>query len=206
MKEAITLLWVLAIDMALSIDNAAVIALVTGKLPEQQRKHAMWYGIGLAMALRIVCACFAAELMKVAFLSLLGGAYLMHVAAKLACEQLGLDYSFATLLELLGIPWPFKRAEKKAEREPVSIKEAVIAIGLADLSMSLDNVLAVAGTAKHHPVIMMIGLVFSILAMFLAAAGIHKMLEKWPKSAWVAVALVFVTGCKLVFDGALAAA
>jgi YjbE family integral membrane protein len=206
LTQLITLAWVLSLDLALSLDNAAVIALVTDKLPEQQRKHAMWGGIAAAVVLRIVCALFASVLMKVAFLSAFGGVYLMHVAVKLACEKLGIEYSFGTVLEAIGWKLPATDPAQPKTHGVATVKDAIIAIGIADLSMSVDNVLAVAGTAKHHPMIMTIGLTVSVLSMFLAAVGIHKMLEKWPRSVWIAVGLVFVTGCKLVLDAALASA
>lgn len=207
MTQILTLFWVLAIDVALSLDNAAVIALVTDKLPELQRRRALYGGIALAMGLRILCACFASALMKVAALSLVGGAYLIHVATKLACEQLGISYSIGALCRLLGIPVPFKSRPAAAPKErPASIRDAVVAIGLADLSMSMDNVLAVAGTAKHQPTIMTIGMTCSVLAMLLAATGIHKLMERWPRSIWIAVGLVFLTGFKLAVEGVIATA
>ena len=182
MTDALLLLWVLAIDAALSLDNAAVIALVAQQVPEEDRQLVTLGGIGVAVILRIVCAFCAATILKFAVFSVLGGVYLVMLSWK--------------LLEA-----------KKPDMPDVPEKSfgaAMVTIGLADLAMSLDNVIAVAGAAKNSPAIVILGITCSIVMMFIAATSIRSALERWPYTVWCAAGLVFLTGVKLIADGLFA--
>lgn len=191
MTHVLAFVWVLGLDLALSLDNAAAIALVTKDMKPEERDVATWGGIGFAVLFRVIAACFAAYLLRYALVSVIGGLYLLHLTAKLTCERLGIEYS---LLAWLG--W---RSPKPSTA--TTLREAMISIALVDLSMSVDNVVAVAGVARNSPLVMTFGLAFSIVAMFLATTAVRKLFERWPWIVWAALALLGLTGLRLIFDG-----
>ena len=157
------LLQVILIDVALSGDNAIVIALAASGLPADQRRKAITIGIGAAIGLRVVFAISAVYLLKVPGLLLVGGLMLAWVCVKM---------------------WRELRSEsadeaKHVEHKAKTLREAVVQITLADVSMSLDNVLAVSGAARDHVFVMIGGLVLAIVMMAFAANAIAPLLHRW---------------------------
>jgi YjbE family integral membrane protein len=157
------LLQVILIDVALSGDNAIVIALAASGLPAHQRRKAIAIGIGAAIALRVVFAVSAVYLLDVPGLLLVGGLMLGWVCVKM---------------------WRELRAESKAEAQHVehkakTLRDAVLQITFADVSMSLDNVLAVSGAARDHVFVMAAGLILAIAMMAFAANAIAPLLHRW---------------------------
>jgi YjbE family integral membrane protein len=185
-----TLLQVVLIDVALSGDNAIVIALAAAGLPVRQRRQAILVGIGAAIALRVVFALGAVYLLTVPGLLLIGGLMLGWVCARMWRELRS-------------------KADDEAHHvrhEPKTFRQAVVQITVADVSMSLDNVLAVAGAARAHVYIMAAGLLLAICMMGIAANAIAPMLKRWPLLNYVGLALIVFIAARMIVEGFLGVA
>ena len=179
------LLQVILIDVALSGDNAIVIALAASGLPAHQRRKAIAIGIGAAIALRVVFAVSAVYLLDLPGLLLVGGLMLGWVCVKM---------------------WRELRAESKAEAQHVehkakTLRDAVLQITFADVSMSLDNVLAVSGAARDHVFVMAAGLILAIAMMAFAANAIAPLLQRWRWLNYAGLALIAYVSTRLVIEG-----
>ena len=179
------LLQVILIDVALSGDNAIVIALAASGLPAHQRRKAIAIGIGAAIALRVVFAVSAVYLLDVPGLLLVGGLMLGWVCVKM---------------------WRELRAESKAEAQHVehkakTLRDAVLQITFADVSMSLDNVLAVSGAARDHVFVMAAGLMMAIAMMAFAANAIAPLLHRWRWLNYAGLALIAYVSTRMVVEG-----
>ncbi|WP_316196712.1 TerC family protein [Bradyrhizobium sp. SZCCHNS3053] len=164
----VSLLGIVWIDLLLSGDNAVVIALVSRQLPENQQKWGIIGGTAAAIGLRVVMSFFAAYLLNIPLLSILGGAYLLKVAADLIIG--GGD-----------------------EREPgavTTLKAAIITIALADASMSLDNVMAIAALSHGNAALMAFGVLLSIPMVIVGAAVISMVIGRFPILTWAGAALL----------------
>ncbi|RYJ03831.1 MAG: TerC family protein [Acetobacteraceae bacterium] len=182
------LVQILGVNIVLSGDNAVLIALAAAGLPAEQRAKAIMFGMVLAVVLRIVLSLLAVQLLAIPGLLLVGGLVLLWIA-----------YSFFKEL----------RQEDKTDAEgqhaPHEVKSMATAlrqIVIADVSMSLDNVLAVAGAAVGNMPMLIVGLVISILLMGVAATLISKLLERYRWIAYVGVALIVWIGLKMVYEDA----
>jgi YjbE family integral membrane protein len=189
LPQLTTFLQVVLIDVALSGDNAIVIALAAAGLPAPQRRHAILVGIGAAIALRVMFALGAVYLLAVPGLLLIGGLMLGWVCVKM---------------------WREIRSEADDEahhvsHEPKTLRQAVLQIAIADASMSLDNVLAVAGAARAHVYIMAAGLLLAICMMGVAANAIAPLLKRWPLLNYLGLALIAFVAAKMILEGSLAA-
>ncbi|WP_297372430.1 YjbE family putative metal transport protein [Acidocella sp.] len=173
---------VLLIDLVLAGDNAIVIALSVAKLSPDQRRTAILAGIGGAMLVRILFALVAVKLMAIIGLTLAGGVLLLWVAWKTARELKG------------GEAGEFTAA-------PVSLKAAIWRIVMADISMSLDNVLGVAGAARGHMAVLALGLVLSVGLMGLAAAQVARLMQRFPGLAWGGIAIVAYVALDMIWTG-----
>jgi len=176
---------VIMINIVLSGDNAIVIGLAVAGLPEQQRNQGILWGIIGATVLRLVFTGIAVQLMAVIGLILLGGLLLFWVAWKMFTE---LRHQAA---EDAG----------EANDAPKSMKQAIIQIVIADVSMSLDNVLAVAGAARQYPYILAFGLILSIALTAIASKAIAKLLDKYRILGYVGVAIICYVAVEMVWDG-----
>jgi YjbE family integral membrane protein len=181
------LLQVVLIDVALSGDNAIVIALAAAGLPTQQRRQAIFLGIAAAIALRVMFALGAVYLLAVPGLLLIGGLMLGWVCVKM---------------------WREIRSEADDEahhvrHEPKAFHQAVVQITIADASMSLDNVLAVAGAARAHVYVMAAGLLLAIGMMGIAANAIAPLLKRWPVLNYLGLALIVFVAGKMIVEGFL---
>jgi YjbE family integral membrane protein len=176
---------VLLINVVLSGDNAVVVGLAAAGLPAEERRQALWLGIAAATLLRVGFALVATRLLDVLGLLLAGGLLLLWVAWKLWRE--------------------LRRAHRPAAaRNPGAAKtfgEALTQIILADLSMSLDNALAVAGAALQHPAILAIGLVLSVLLMGTAAALLARLLERYRAIAYLGLLMILYVAAKMIWEG-----
>jgi len=177
------LLQVLVIDLSLAADNALVIGMAAAGLPAAQRHRAVWLGIGAATVLRILLALFATQLLRITGLALAGGLLLLWVAWKMFSSRDGAANPRAT------------------KTESKTLRAAIVQILLADLGMSLDNVLAVAGAARDHYVILALGLVFSVLLTGAAATAIAKFFQRWPWLIWLGIAVVLYVALGMIRDG-----
>jgi YjbE family integral membrane protein len=185
LPAALALLQVILIDISLSGDNAIIIGMAAAGLPVHQRKKAIAIGIGAAILLRIVFAVTAVHLLDVPGLILVGGLMLAWVCWKM---------------------WRELRTNKEAEEkhvscEPKTLWQAVTQITVADVSMSLDNVVAVAGAAHDHLWVMTAGLVLAIAMMAAAANLITGLLQRWPWLNYVGLILILYVSGKMIADG-----
>jgi YjbE family integral membrane protein len=183
---SVALFQVVSIDVSLSGDNAVIIAMAAAGLPTVQRKRAIGTGIAAAILLRVVFAVVTVSLLDVPGLVLVGGLMLAWVCWKM---------------------WRELRASEEAEQHHVepdtkTLWQAILQITIADVSMSLDNVLAVAGAAREHIWVMAFGLVLSIALMAVAANLIVGLLKRWPVLNYIGLALIIYVAGKMIFDGA----
>jgi len=184
-------LGVIMIDLTLAGDNAVVIGLAAAGLPAEQRRKAIMIGILAATVLRIGFASVAVQLLNVVGLLLAGGLLLLWVSWKMWQELRILD------------PDPHVEAGETALEAPTkTLRQAVIQITLADVSMSLDNVLAVAGAAREHPWVLIFGLALSIVLMGLAASFIARLLQRHHWIAWVGLAIILFVALRMIWHGA----
>jgi YjbE family integral membrane protein len=187
------LLQVVLIDLVLAGDNAVVIGLAAAGLPEKQRSKAILIGIFAATALRILFAVVATQIMQIVGLLLAGGILLLWVCWKMWRELRAAAKEEADAE--LGVT-PADGAPRK------TLFQATTQIIVADVSMSLDNVLAVAGAAREHPTVLIFGLILSIALMGAAATFIARLLQKHRWIAYVGLAVILYVAIDMVIRGA----
>ena len=200
-SELYALLTVLVIDLVLAGDNAVVVGMAAAGLPDHLRRKAIMFGIAAAALLRIVLALFATQILDVIGVVLIGGFLLLWVCWKLWRELCGGDQTAqdagADALTMHGARRPGGRAAR-----PKTFRQAIIQIVVADVSMSLDNVLAVAGTARHHLVVLVIGLSLSVALMGVAATLIAGALRRHPWISYAGLALIAWVAITMIWSGA----
>ena len=189
---------VLLIDVVLAGDNAVAVGLAAGALPAEQRKKAILYGLIAAVTMRIGFALITTQLLGVIGLLLAGGFLLLWVCWKMwkeLREQAAHDEADAEAV-LDGDP-----TTEPSARPTKTFRQAFVQILIADLSMSLDNVLAVAGAAREHPVILVFGLILSIALMGVAATYIARLLHKHRWIGYVGLAVVVYVALSMIWEG-----
>jgi YjbE family integral membrane protein len=196
------LLRVVMIDLVLAGDNAVVIGLAAAGLPPEQRKRAIITGILMATVFRIGLAAIAMQLLQVLGLLLAGGIVLLWV-----CWKLWRDLRTAS-------PKQHRAGESLVDHRPApdgtapgqlsrkSFAQATLQIVLADASMSLDNVLAVAGAAREHPFVLAFGLLLSVALMGVAAEFLARLLQKHRWIAYVGLAIILYVAGEMIYRGA----
>lgn len=192
------LLQVLMIDLVLAGDNAVAVGLAAGGLPQEQRKKAILYGLIAAVALRIGFALITVQLLAIIGLLLAGGVLLLWVCWKMWREMRDVASNDEAQAEAALDDDPTTEPKVKPAK---SFKSAFIQILIADVSMSLDNVLAVAGAAREHPGIMVFGLLLSIALMGIAATWIAKLLHKHRWIGYVGLAIVLYVALHMIWQG-----
>jgi YjbE family integral membrane protein len=196
-SEATALLSVIAIDLVLAGDNAVVVGMAAAGLPPEQRRRAVLIGIAAAAGLRIVFAVFATQLLDVIGLLLAGGLLLLWVSWKLWREiqaesrrrRAGADDHSEAL------------AAAAAASGDKTLRQAIVQIIIADVSMSLDNVLAVAGAARDHVTILVIGLALSVALMGVAATVIAGLLKRYHWISYVGLAVIAYVALRMIYEG-----
>lgn len=181
---------VILIDVVLAGDNAVVVGTAAAGLPPKQQRQVIFFGSALAFVARVIFALLVTQLLLVGpWLIVAGGLLLVWVAWKM---------------------WRDTRhaASNAASANPTSATtktfgSAVVQVALADISMSLDNVLAVAGAARDHPYILIFGLVLSIALMAVAAGYIAKLIDRYRWIAYVGVAVIVIVAGKMIVEGSL---
>ncbi|WP_097090537.1 YjbE family putative metal transport protein [Novosphingobium sp. Chol11] len=183
---------VLMIDILLAGDNAIVVGALAAGLPVQQRQRVILIGIIAALVLRIGFALVVTQLMQIVGLILAGGLLLLWVSWKMWRElhpKRGADTPDPSDDDISGL------------RPAKSFAAAAWAVAVADVSMSLDNVLAVAGAARDHPGILIIGLVLSVALMGVAANIIAKYIERFRWIAYLGLAVIIYVAVKMIYEG-----
>ena len=186
-------LQVLMIDLVLAGDNAIVVGALAAGLPAEQRKKVILIGVLAALVLRIAFALIVTQLMQVIGLILIGGLLLLWVAWRMWRDLHHEGESFGSD-EILG-------DEHAGLRPAKSFTGAVWAVAIADVSMSLDNVLAVAGAAREHPGILIVGLVFAVGLMGIAANILARYIERYKWIAYVGLLVILYVALKMIYDG-----
>jgi YjbE family integral membrane protein len=198
------LLQVIMIDLVLAGDNAIVIGLAAAGLPKEQRGKAILIGIIAATVLRIVFAGLTTQLLQIVGLLLAGGILLLWVCWKMWRElragHAQTDLEAEEALEGRDLDQDGQIAEHAPRK---TFAQAAWQIVIADVSMSLDNVLAVAGAAREHPGVLIFGLVLSIALMGIAASFIARLLHKHRWIAYVGLAVILYVSVEMIYRGIL---
>ena len=181
--EQITILTqIIFIDLVLAGDNAIIIGMVASKFPPDQRKKVIFWGIGGAVILRIILTLLTAYLLQITGLRLIGGILLLYIVYKLYVDV---------------IKGASKEEDIKVDNS--SFLKAIWTVLLADFTMSLDNVLGVAGAAGHHYHLLIFGLVLSIILMAVAANLISGWIKKYKWIAWIGLLAILVVAIELIY-------
>ncbi|RWC34258.1 TerC family protein [Mesorhizobium sp.] len=197
------LLQVIAIDLVLAGDNAIVIGLAAAGLPVEQRKKAILIGVVAATVLRIGFAAVTVKLLAIVGLLLAGGILLLWVCWKMYRELRTSDADELEATEALSNSDLNNDQAVAGKTKRKTLGQAALQIVVADVSMSLDNVLAVAGAARDHFPVLVIGLVLSIALMGLAATFIAKLLHRHRWIAYVGLLIIFYVALDMVYRGAV---
>jgi YjbE family integral membrane protein len=191
---------VIMIDLVLAGDNAIVIGLAAAGLPAEQRARAILIGIGAATVLRIGFAAATTQLLQLVGLLLAGGLLLLWVCWKM-WREIRAQHAVAETEEAFDIDVnPDGTAAIRGPHK--TLAQATWQIVIADVSMSLDNVLAVAGAAREHPYVLVFGLVLSIALMGIAASFIARLLQKHRWIAYVGLAVILYVSIEMIYRGA----
>jgi YjbE family integral membrane protein len=194
LNEASALISVVIIDVVLAGDNAIVVGMAATGLPARSRRRVIALGIGAATVLRILFAFCALELLQsIIGMTLAGGLLLLWVAWKMYRELR--DAHFVVVTAGADGCQAGPRKPEKTEGQ------ALFQIVLADLSMSLDNVLAVAGVARDHPYVLALGLVLSVALMGIASTYIARLLDRLFWISWVGLGIVTFVALRMIWDG-----
>ena len=196
-SDALTVLFqIIVIDLVLAGDNAIVIGLAAAGLPAAQRNKAILIGIGAATLLRIVLATITTQLLQIVGLLLAGGILLLWVCWKMWRELHG-SHQEEGSSNTPGEVGTDKTAPRK------TLRQAAWQIVIADISMSLDNVLAVAGAAREHPHILIFGLGLSVALMGIAANFIARLLNRHRWIGFVGLAIILYVAAEMIYRGSL---
>jgi YjbE family integral membrane protein len=197
--ELVALAQVVLVDVVLAGDNAIVVGIAVAGLPAEQRLRVMVLGIAAATLLRIGFAIFTVQLLEIIGLLLAGGLLLLWVCWKLWRELRSGAMSLGQ-----GGDEPAGQAGAGAALAPrvKTMRQAAMQIVVADVSMSLDNVLAVAGVARDHVWVLIVGLALSVAFMGLAAAMIARLLSRHYWIAYVGLVLILYVALRMIYDGA----
>ena len=173
---------IIFIDLVLAGDNAIIIGMVASQFPAEQRKKIIFWGIGAAVILRILFTLITAYLLQISGLRLIGGILLLYICYKLYVDVV-------------------KQKEKNdnIKIDNSSFLKAITTVILADITMSLDNVLGVAGAARDHYYLLVFGLVLSIVLMATAATLISGWIKKYKWIAWVGLLAVLIVAIELIY-------
>ena len=184
---------VLMIDIMLAGDNAIVVGALAAGLPADQRRKVILIGIIAALVLRIAFALVVTQLMQIVGLTFAGGLLLLWVAWKMWRELKHSGQSSGS---------PEVHGDEDSGLKPAkSFAAAAWAVAVADVSMSLDNVLAVAGAAREHPGILIIGLLLAVALMGVAANILAKYIERYRWIAWVGLVIILWVAGKMIYEG-----
>ena len=181
-EQLIILIEIILIDLVLAGDNAIIIGMVASKFDSSEKNKIIFWGIGGAVILRIFFTFIAAYLLQITGLRLIGGILLLYICYKLYRDVI-----------------QNKIEEKNLEIDNSNFKKAILTVILADVTMSLDNVLGVAGAAKDHYTLLAFGLGLSILLMAFAANYTAKLIKKYSWISWVGLLAILIVAIELIY-------
>ena len=182
-EQILIFIQIILLDLVLAGDNAIIIGMVASQFPNEQRKKIIFWGIGAAIVLRIIFTLITAYLLQITGLRLIGGVLLLYV-----CYKLYVDVVKGNATQ-----------EKSPSVENTNLFKAITTIIIADVTMSLDNVLAVAGAAKDHYYLLIFGLVLSIALMAVAANLISQWIKKYKWIAWLGLLAILFVAIELIY-------
>ena len=185
---------ILFIDIVLAGDNAIVVGALAAGLPAEQRRRVIMIGVIAALVLRVAFALVVSQLLQIVGLVLAGGILLLWVAWRMYREIRHKGES-AGSDEIAG-------DEHSGVKPAKTFASAAWGVALADVSLSLDNVLAVAGAAREHPYVLVFGLVLSVILMGAAANVIARYIDRYRWIAWVGLVVILWVACKMIYEGA----
>jgi len=183
-EQIIIFLQIVFIDLVLAGDNAIVIGMVASQFDLNSRKRIIFWGIAIAIILRIIFTLIAAYLLQINGLKFIGGLLLLYIAYKLYKDVIKNESS----------------DDQKIKVDKSSFFKAIMTVIIADISMSLDNVLGVAGAAKDHYILLVFGLVLSILLMATVANIISKWIKKYKWIGWLGLLAIVVVAIDLIYS------
>jgi len=189
----VTLGQVVLIDLTMAGDNVVIMGTLTSGLPERERKRVIMLGVGMALVFLIAFALVATKLLRLTGLLLAGGLLLLWVA-----------YNMYRELRPASAPVTADDPDTEAVEGPPRSKtflQAAVQVTVADLSMSLDNVLAVAATAREHPAVLFIGLTLSVTFMGLAANLVARLVQRYHWIAWGGLLMILYVALKMIWEG-----
>ena len=182
-EQILIFIQIILLDLVLAGDNAIIIGMVASQFPNEQRKKIIFWGIGAAIVLRIIFTLLTAYLLQITGLRLIGGLLLLYV-----CYKLYVDVVKGNISE-----------QKGPSLKDASLFKAISTIIIADVTMSLDNVLAVAGAARDHYYLLIFGLVLSIALMAVAANLISQWIKKYKWIAWLGLLAILFVAIELIY-------
>ena len=181
-EQLVILGQIIFIDLVLAGDNAIIIGMVASKFPAEQRKKVIFWGIGGAVILRIILTMLTAYLLQITGLRLIGGLLLLYIVYKLYTDVI-----------------KGQSGDEDIKVDNSSFMKAIWTVLLADFTMSLDNVLGVAGAAGDHYILLIFGLALSIILMATAATVISKWITEYKWIAWIGLIAILVVAIELIY-------
>ena len=181
-EQLIILIEIILIDLVLAGDNAIIIGMVASKFDLSNRKKIIIWGIGGAVILRVIFTFIAAYLLQITGLRLIGGILLLYICYKLYRDVIK------------------NKIEENIEIDNSNLKRAIFTVILADVTMSLDNVLGVAGAAKDHYTLLAFGLGLSILLMAFAANYTAKLIKQYSWISWIGLIAILIVAIQLIYE------
>ena len=182
-EEIIIFLQIILIDLVLAGDNAIIIGMVASQFPLKQRKKIIFFGVGIAVIFRIIFTLGTAFILQISGLRFIGGVLLLYVCYKLYFDVVKNN----------------KNEGKKITIKEPNFSKAVTTIIIADITMSLDNVLGVAGAARDHNPLLIFGLLLSIILMATAATFISELIKKYKWIAWIGLLAILTVSIDLIY-------
>ena len=182
-EQVIIFFQIVFIDLVLAGDNAIIIGMVASQFPLEKRKKIIFFGIGAAVILRIILTLLTAYLLQIKGLRLIGGLALLYIVYKLYVDVIRNE----------------NNEDNKIKFDDSSFLKAIWTILIADFTMSLDNVLGVAGAAKDHYFLLVFGLVLSIVLMATAATLISNWIKKYKWIGWVGLVAILIVAIELIY-------
>ena len=182
-EQVVIFFQIVFIDLVLAGDNAIIIGMVASQFPLDQRKKIIFWGIGAAIVLRIIFTLITAYLLQITGLRLIGGLLLLYI-----CYRLYVD-----------VVKEKSNEENKIKVDNSSFFKAITTVIIADVTMSLDNVLGVAGAARDHYYLLVFGLILSIILMATAATLISNWIKKYKWIAWAGLIAILIVAIELIY-------